>query len=60
MAGKLESLPTKENDDVYIENLKYAASKLENENIIGVIEPINGYSLPGYYMNNYNKGLCLY
>lgn len=60
MAGKLELAPTAENDATYIENLKFAASILENEDIIGVIEPINNYSLPGYYMNNYKKGLSLH
>lgn len=59
MAGKLDSSPTIENDATYVENLKYAASILENEDIIGVIEPINKYSVPGYYMNDYRKGLFL-
>lgn len=37
-------------------NLQYASNLLESTGIIGVIEPINNYSLPGYYLNSYEKG----
>lgn len=37
-------------------NLQFAAENLESTGIIGVIEPINTYSVPGYYLNNYEKG----
>lgn len=53
MSGKLENLPTNEHRETFTSNLKYAASQLESENIIGVIEPINHYSVPGYFLNDY-------
>lgn len=37
-------------------NLQFAAEQLESTGIIGLIEPINNYSLPGYYLNCYDKG----
>lgn len=59
MGGKLLSPPTDENHKAYIKNLQYAAKKFEQENIIGLIEPINKYSVPGYYLNNYEKGIFM-
>uniref|UniRef100_A0A1B6I7L9 Putative hydroxypyruvate isomerase n=1 Tax=Homalodisca liturata TaxID=320908 RepID=A0A1B6I7L9_9HEMI len=56
MSGKVQN-PNDENDKVYEENLRLAASILQEENMVGIIEPINGISLPGYYMNNFRKGL---
>lgn len=53
MSGKLESL-TNENRETFIANLKYAAPFLEKEGIVGVIEPINNYSVPGYFLQDYN------
>lgn len=38
-------------------NLQFAADQLESTGIIGVIEPINNYSVPGYYLNSYDKGV---
>lgn len=38
-------------------NLQFAAEQLESTGIIGVIEPINNYSVPGYYLNSYDKGV---
>lgn len=59
MSGKIDGAPTEENDQCYENNLKYAVNLLEKENIIGLIEPINKYSVPNYYMNCYNKGIYL-
>lgn len=42
---------------LFFRNLKFAAEQLESTGIIGVIEPINNYSVPGYYLNNYEKGV---
>lgn len=56
MSGKVNGSPTRENDLCYENNLQYAAKLLEKENILGLIEPINNYSVPSYYMNCYNKG----
>lgn len=56
MAGKLACAPSAEHDSTYVQNLKTAASLLEQNNILGVIEPINKYALPGYYLACYEKG----
>ncbi|XP_054277910.1 putative hydroxypyruvate isomerase [Macrosteles quadrilineatus] len=56
MAGKVTS-PSEENIRVYEENLIYASSLLKENNIVGVIEPINSISIPGYYLNSYRKAL---
>lgn len=53
MSGKLENSATKENHETFIENLKYAAGVLEKENIIGVIEPINHFSVPNYFLHDF-------
>ncbi|KAH8289483.1 hypothetical protein KR054_005779 [Drosophila jambulina] len=39
----------------YESNLKIAADKLRESEMIGVIEPINKYAVPGYFMNSYEK-----
>ncbi|GLH10955.1 Putative hydroxypyruvate isomerase [Gryllus bimaculatus] len=58
MSGRVEDV-TRENADTYEKNIRYATSLLEKENIVGLIEPINPYSVPKYYMNSYEKGLEL-
>lgn len=55
MAGKIDDMSTA-NWDTYENNLKYAANKLQEENIIGVIEPINQHSVPNYFLSDYGKG----
>lgn len=57
MSGKVSDKVSKDNDEAYINNLKYAVKLLEKEKILGVIEPINSYSVPNYYMNSYQKAL---
>jgi len=56
MAGKVAN-PTEANHQVYEENLIYAASLLKENNIVGVIEPINNVSIPGYYLSDYHRAL---
>lgn len=41
---------------VYQSNLKYAANELKQSKLMGVIEPINNYSVPSYFMNSYSMG----
>lgn len=55
MAGKINDVSTA-NWETYENNLKYAANKLEDENIMGVIEPINQHSVPKYFLSDYGKG----
>lgn len=56
MSGKVDE-PTEENRRTFVENLKYAASHLEHENIIAVIEPINHFSVPEYFLHDYNYAI---
>lgn len=55
MAGKLDNV-TESNWKTYENNLKYAADILKAENLLGVIEPINQYSVPKYFLSDYVKG----
>lgn len=59
MAGKFAEPTTLDHDEVYVENLKYCAKELQQRDMIGLIEPINKYSLPGYFLSSYDKGGCL-
>lgn len=56
MAGIVET-PTPANDNVYEKNLKYTVDRFKAEDIIGLIEPINSYSVPNYYLNSYDKAI---
>lgn len=57
MAGKLTDKPRAEHFKTYVNNLKYASKVLEENNIVGVIEPINKYSLPDYFLDNYDTAI---
>lgn len=56
MAG-LVAQPTEVNHEAYEKNLTYAAQVFETKGIIGLIEPINKYSAPGYYLNSYEQAI---
>ena len=56
MSGTVEK-ETPEHLKVLEENLKSAIDILQRNEIVGVIEPINNYSVPKYYLNNYEKGI---
>lgn len=60
MAGKLLESRSKANDDTYEKNLKWAVKILEEEHIVGVIEPICSYGVPGYYLDNFERGKILF
>ena len=38
------------------ENLKDSIAILEEAKIVGLIEPINPYSVPGYFLNDFDMG----
>jgi len=44
-------------EETYVRNLIYAANMLEPEEMIGLIEPINKYTGPNYFLDDFNKGL---
>ncbi|XP_005090132.1 putative hydroxypyruvate isomerase [Aplysia californica] len=42
----------------YLDNIKYAADRLQKEGILALIEPVNNrISVPGYFLSNPHKGL---
>lgn len=57
MAGKHDEPTDQRHENFYISNLRFAASRLAEENIIGVIEPINKYAVPGYYLHCFDHAL---
>ncbi|XP_055617296.1 putative hydroxypyruvate isomerase [Toxorhynchites rutilus septentrionalis] len=57
MAGKLTTPASAEHDATYLNNLEYAATILEQNKLLGVIEPINKYAVPGYYLACYEKAI---
>lgn len=59
MSGKLTEKATPLHHETYEQNLRYAASVLEPEGIVGVIEPICKYGVPDYYLDNYERGIWL-
>ena len=42
---------------VYLENLRYAADRLQKEGIVAMMEPCNNHSMPHYFMNHPQKAL---
>lgn len=57
MAGKHSNATDERNEAAYISNLRYAATRLNAEGIVGLIEPINKYSVPGYYLNSFDQAI---
>ena len=41
--------------EVFIANLRHAAARLAKENVRALIEPINYYDIPGYFLNTQRK-----
>lgn len=56
MAGTVVQ-PARLNHEAYEKNLKYAAGIFEAKGIVGLIEPINKYSAPDYYLNSYQRAV---
>lgn len=46
-------------DQAVIENLRFAASELQKERIKLLIEPINTYDIPGFYLNGTEQAIAL-
>ena len=42
--------------DVLVKNLRSALPLLQEAGITGLIEPINKYSVPGYFLNDFDLG----
>ncbi|CAO4369033.1 unnamed protein product [Caenorhabditis nigoni] len=45
--------------EVYSENVLFAAEKFKEHDLICLIEPINKYTIPGYYLNDYEEAMRL-
>ncbi len=43
-------------ESTLLENLKNSIPLLEEAKIVGLIEPINPFSVPGYFLNNFDMG----
>ncbi|KAK7590380.1 hypothetical protein V9T40_001993 [Parthenolecanium corni] len=56
MAGIVES-PTSEHEHTYRTNLIHASQVLQQEQMVGVIEPISSFALPNYFMNSFDKAV---
>nr|XP_033772054.1 putative hydroxypyruvate isomerase [Geotrypetes seraphini] len=65
MAGRIPAeldgkTVTAEMETTFVENLKFAASVLEQENIIGLLEPINNrVTEPQYYLNTPQQAVAI-
>lgn len=57
MAGKHSEPTDNRHENFYISNLRYAAGKLAQNGMVGVIEPINKYAVPGYYLNSFDHAV---
>lgn len=44
------------NEDTIMKNLAAAIPLLEEANVVGLIEPINSYSVPDYFLNSFELG----
>jgi len=56
MSGIVKN-PDSRNDDTFEQNLRIACEIFKKENITGLIEPINSYSVPFYYLHDYEKAI---
>jgi hydroxypyruvate isomerase len=45
--------------ETYVSNLRHAAREFERAGLKAVIEPINAYDIPGYYLNRNDQALAL-
>jgi len=57
MSGKLSNQPRPSNCIQTLEsNLKSVIPELRKRQIVGLIEPVNTYSVPGYLLSDFNEG----
>jgi hydroxypyruvate isomerase len=53
------SLENPASESTLLENLKNSIPLLEEAKVVGLIEPINPFSVPGYFLNNFDIGTLL-
>ena len=56
MSGLTNCSDGKANEDTLKKNLAAAIPLLEKAKVVGLIEPINSYSVPGYFLNSFELG----
>jgi hydroxypyruvate isomerase len=60
MAGVSDNeSPLEQREEVYLENIKYAAEKAAKQNRTVLIEPINTFDIPGYFLNTPKQAVAL-
>jgi hydroxypyruvate isomerase len=60
LAGKVPSgVPDQVLRDTFVENLRYAAAALKKARIKLLIEPINTFDIPGFYLNRTAQALAI-
>ncbi|CAG7825303.1 unnamed protein product [Allacma fusca] len=59
MSGVVQGENRAECYETLEKNLRSILPDLEKRNVVGVIEPINNDTVPGYFLNNYNEALEL-
>jgi len=58
MAGRIGSNQTKQKaQEMFVKNLKLAAPKLSENGLAGLIEPINKYDVPDYFLSDFTQGM---
>lgn len=57
MAGRVERSERPKAYETYVGNLYWAADRLKQEDMIGLIEPINKYDVPGYFLNDSSQAV---
>ncbi|KAH3867284.1 putative hydroxypyruvate isomerase [Dreissena polymorpha] len=58
MAGRTSRYDHEEMENTYLDNLRFAADRLQKEGIMCLIEPLNSrITAPNYFLNNLHKGV---
>lgn len=58
MAGVLSAeLDRQKAREVYVQNIRYAASKMANYGLTLLIEPINSFDMPGYFLSDIHQAV---
>ena len=60
MAGKkIDGVGQEEATQIFLGNLKRAIPHLEQAGVVGLLEPINPWSVPGYNLDTFQAGLSI-
>jgi len=59
LAGKASGVPEHLLHQTFVENLRYAAGELKRAGIKLLIEPINTYDIPGFYLNRTAQAVAI-